>query len=209
MSTTPIIFSAPMVLALLEGRKTMTRRLAWQPYKKLPKMLHPLARLIGGITHKPSPWQSVKPGDLLWVRENVAIVGGGDPGTAIYAANWREDAVARGLDNIPDDPPKWIPSIHMPRWASRLTLEVTATKIEKLQAISEADAQAEGAMFHNGGQTGHSGWRHDYKDVFVNARYSFAALWMSLHGDASWHASPEVVALTFKVHKCNVDQVKT
>ncbi len=124
MTDRPIIFSAPMVRALLEGRKTMTRRIAWKPL-----------RLIGeggfgrvGLLQDPSPWQRVQPGDRLWVRENwqsdvrnvgrpprdvprtepVWFAAGGDPinspgAFAIQATGWR-------------------PSIHMPRWASRLTL---------------------------------------------------------------------------------------
>lgn len=172
----PIIFSAPMVLALLAGRKTMTRRI-------------------------PTPqWRKVVPGDRLWVRENFAkvptsayrrsegvqqTVSPEDPDfAAIYAAGWDRSI------------PKWKPCIHMPRWASRLTLAVTATKIEPLQDISEEDAKAEGVepiIDHGVGN------RHLH-------RIAFEQLWERLHGAGSWLHPVEVVALTFAVHKINIDQ---
>lgn len=247
MTDIPIIFSGPMVRALLDGRKTMTRRLAWGPRfqkaiddeggypgwrwkcwspgecswpgkKSLVRMALPANTnmLIGHMA--PSEWQKVKPGDRLWVRENLVpttsgidFAEGGDECLDLVAATteqtafWDRHALKRG---DPINAPT-VPSIHMPRWASRLTLVVTATKVERLQAISEPDAKAEGALYHDGRGIGHSGWRHDpdHGYVFSSAAGSFADLWVRLHGPESWMANPEVVALTFTVHKQNIDSL--
>jgi hypothetical protein len=96
-----------------------------------------------------------------------------------------------------------LPSIHMPRWVSRMTGAVTATKLERLQDISEEDAKAEGISQELGGF-----WRAYEGATGTTARAGFALLWNHLHGAGSWDASPAVVALTFTVHKTNIDQVK-
>jgi hypothetical protein len=186
-----VIFSAPMVRALIEGRKTMTRRLAWRELKD------DAGRFIGQV---PSPWQKVQPGDRLWVRESI----GRKPASflGIQATNGVEAAfyVADGNDLVNEHEfglcPWWkqkqsLPSIHMPRWASRLTLTVTATKIERLQAITHDDALAEGV-----GIFPHS----------MSAQKRFAELWASLHGPQSWDANPEVVAIRFAVEQRNIDK---
>lgn len=178
MTDHPIIFSAPMVRALIEGRKTMTRRLAWR----------------GPVTQfYPSSWQKVKPGDRLWARENFNVlaptISADGPHSCIYLA-----------DNTgPQHLMKWKPSIHMPRWASRLTLEVTAVKVERLQAISCADAIVEGITPAGNSLT--------IDCDTPDPREGFKSLWESLHGTGSWDADPEVVALTFVVHKTNIDKL--
>lgn len=217
----PIIFSAPMVLAFLREiekpgtGKTMTRRLAWHPYKKLPKILHPMARLILGIMHAPTAWQTVKPGDRLWVRENWRTLGDGplSETTDTTDFNYQSTATEAQLAMF-----KWRPSIHMPRWASRITLEVTATKIEPLQSISEADAIAEGIE-----PVDRAGYPRAWKsyETYPNGTphphaiapnlaptTSFRELWNSLHGPEAWAANPEVVAISVKPHLCNIDQMK-
>lgn len=194
MKDIPIIFSAPMVRALLDGRKTMTRRLAWRTVKdpaddKLT---------IRGL---PASWQRVQPGDRLWVREGLTVCSDGLDYTADgeqchdlmrttphcdeAAELWNRRAHIDG----PDLHRTGIPSIHMPRWASRLTLTVTATKVERLQAITELDARAEG-LSH---------------DPFTLAKEQFEALWNHLHGSGAWDANPEVVAISFTVERRNVD----
>lgn len=202
----PIIFSAPMVLALLAGRKTQTRRLAWRDPLPVPDdardyWLARGAKVSGAddtdtrLAWMPSPWQRVKPGDRLWVRENWKPVPAsayrcsegvqqtpnpGDPDeAAVYGAGWD-----RSTGGAP-----WRPSIHMPRWASRLTLSVTDVRVQRLQEISEADAEAEG--FVSIGVDDPGRW--------------FANLWNSLHGPDAWAANPEVVALTFTVAQRNID----
>lgn len=166
-----------MVRALLDGRKTMTRRLAWRYASR--------TSLSGGrcvstnpmMFENPSPWQRVKPGERLWVRENFALElqGSGEapiePKRVMYAA-----------DGKTWDGPT-VPCIHMPRWASRLTLTVTAVKIERLHDISEADKLAEGATPDR----------------------PFGTVWKAIHGEDGWAANPEVVAISFTVERRNID----
>jgi hypothetical protein len=180
MTDLPIIFSGPMVRALLAGRKTMTRR---------------LAKREGRWHNRASPWVRVKPGDRLWVRENISqrplpSILTGEPTNAIVAAYEADDedvVESMGFNLVP-----WwkgggtLPCIHMPRWASRLTLVVTATKLEPLQDITEEDARAEG----------------------VEDPEAFERLWSELHGAKSWKGNPEVVALSFDVHKANFERMR-
>lgn len=203
-SVRPIIFSAPMVRALLDGRKTMTRRVL-----RLPKKTHSGGQIA-------SPYQV---GDTLWVREalrrdylpNILT---GEPTKAeiaVYVAdhewvlNDAEFNMAWTWRN------KSLPSIHMPRWASRLTLKVTATKIERLQCITDEDAIAEGIV---------GGWHGDTRAHFADCPVpvdntvwgytpvgAYRSLWNFLHGAASWGTNPEVVAISFEVIESNIDDV--
>jgi hypothetical protein len=104
------------------------------------------------------------------------------------------------------------PSIHMPRWASRLTLTVTDARVQRLQEISEADAVAEGAGFYVPGHgfITEADLRADpgYSN-FLAPRMGFEAIWASIHGPDAWDANPWVAALTFTVHRCNIDQMET
>uniref|UniRef100_E6VFK8 ASCH domain-containing protein n=1 Tax=Rhodopseudomonas palustris (strain DX-1) TaxID=652103 RepID=E6VFK8_RHOPX len=198
MADYPIIFSAPMVCALLDGRKTMTRRIAWRESKRQAGVFSdPKDREA-----RPSPWQKVRPGDRLWVRENFARVGTTDPGFFVRQADYPDCASQYGFDGVP--PPKevgykWTPSIHMPRRLSRLTLIVTAAKIERLQAINKEDVISEGVTERDG---------FPIKDVFAGWHEPFAALWCSLHGSDAWDANPEVVALSFRVVRGNIDSTE-
>lgn len=205
MSDRPILMSAPMVRALLDGRKTQTRRLAWDlrlmhSHRKdrwFPKSKQTIA----------TPWQSVEPGDRLWVRENHAFVGGGDPGLMLCEADWRETAEKLGCENIPDKHPRWTPCIHMFKKHSRITLVVTATKMERVQEISEDDAVAESCKAHGRGLCTEN--PDDYFGCY-SAKTDFGNLWQSLHTKpgARWENNPEVVALTFDVHKRNIDTME-
>lgn len=180
MSDLPIIFSKQMVLALLALRKTMTRRLAW------------MAPPNG---HLPKSWQRVRLGDRLWVRENLTCIGDGI---------WRYAADNKQLIALQEVMPaviEWtekqtrggIPSIHMPRWASRITMEVTMIKIEPLQMISEDDAFAEGVQ-------------PNYPSL--TAREAFVRLWCDLHGADSWTSNPDVVAISGQIYRHNIDALK-
>lgn len=207
MKDLPIIFSAPMVRALIEGRKTQTRRLARDgaPYA--------------------SPWRQVEVGDRLWAREafrvqqtdRICDAGGwyrlvcidypAAEGMAFdyfrrFIKVYEKDAspvlLNRRGESGKDAPLN--PSIHLPRVASRLTLVVTATKIERLQDITPADAMAEGVERRAD---------RDYQigpDIQATDPVGcYSALWWSLHGIGAWNENPEVVALTFTVHKLNID----
>jgi hypothetical protein len=208
----PIIFSAPMVLALLAGRKTQTRRLAWRDPD-------PLIR-----TGKPSPWQRVKPGDRLWVRESLYIWGRWrqDGLNKKGLPRWRFEEIGRRAD--PDPAPEligtrgqrhiekfWLrPSIHMPRWASRLTLTVTEVRVQRLQEISRWDARAEGIRPLPQQDVDDPSCWWECEPGQHQARTpteSFRLLWSSLHDDAParWEDDPEVVALTFTVARRNID----
>ena len=139
MTDHPIIFSAPMIRAMLDGRKTMTRRLVTPT------------------------WQRVRACDRLWVRESFAT----DVLTnrPKYKATFESDMAATFAayrDYLPRDP-LWRPAIYMPRWASRLTLTVTVVKIERLNDISTHDAQAEGIDV---GPLSASGCKNEFRQLW-------------------------------------------
>lgn len=200
MTVRPIIFSAPMILALLAGRKTQTRRLATSRLAKC------------------------RPGDLLYVRESFAHVGSLDPGLLVFKADY-PTCVPGQYENVPanikDAGYRWRPSIHMPRSASRLTLEVTSTRIEPLVDLSWNDALAEGieALSKDGGRTfkygipdrdglpGTDDFGWPWSDWDLTPQLAFARLWTKLHGPNAWAERPDVFALTFIVHQLNVDEL--
>jgi len=195
----PILFSAPMVRAILAGTKTQTRRIIKCP---------PHYQIEEKDDGKPWPWMYDserdrdhfmpcpygEPGTRLWVREAWRAVWSSDdePPRAFNAGYrfWYE-ADAPHQDGFG----KLRPSIHMPRCASRITLEVTGVRVEKLQDISEADAMAEGVALHDDGKftdymspTGYAG----------NAVSSYRSLWTSINGPSSWEANPYVWAVEFR-----------
>jgi hypothetical protein len=191
MTDRPILFSAPMVRALIDGRKTQTRRLA---HRRVPFFKgSPHYRLF------PTNWQGVGLGDRLWVRETFRLRADQDhkppsqdwwKSGAWYEADGAEPSGCGGGAG------KKRAAIHMPRWASRLTLEVTETHRHRLQAIAISDARDEGVDYwpeHIEGR----------RDPFPVER--FKEIWIALHGVDCWDANPEVMALTFVVHNCNID----
>ncbi len=207
MKERPILFNGPMVRAILEGRKTQTRRVV--KAKHLPF----LGNLLGGFldgrwNQRPLPYG--KPGDRLWVREKFEVV----RETCSYEVEeydyfqWDEEFYGPPQEALKDECPRggdralilyasdeeepvgwWKPSIHMPRWASRITLEVVAVRVERLQEISEADAEAEGVAF-----------MRDYPDAdeTLSARQLYDILWESINGAGSWDANPWVWVIEFK-----------
>jgi hypothetical protein len=211
----PIIFSAPMVRALLDGRKTQTRRLAWRPLLPLPK------GQVDAREDRPSNWQYVHPNDRLWVREACWTNSTPEGDGVRYAA----DHAWRVIENTPEASEAWckldcyggqagrdnatdtgmrVPSIHMPRWASRITLHVEALRVEKLQAISAADAVAEG-LEPRTASNGHITWHVPDAICGQTPQRAFKLLWESLHGPDAWATNPEVVVLQFRVAKGNID----
>lgn len=213
MADLPIIFSAPMVRALLEGRKTQTRRVI----EARDLLSHPLSGPEGErdiiITHYRQGGEvesrylfkpRYAPGDRLYVREAHALV----PATAYRMS----EGVEQAIDPADSDracvyaagwvrsKPRWRPSIHMPRWASRITLTVTEVRVQRLQDISEVDAFAEGC----------ARWGMDTPEgsVHYTVVEDFKRLWNSLHGANAWDANPWVVALTLTVQRGNIDQIK-
>lgn len=215
MKERPILFSAPMVRALLDGTKTQTRR-AIKP--EWWRCLDPEDEDDRATALERCPYGA--PGDRLWVREAFApyrMRGTGVPSgiaDADYACLkdgtqvWRSPpAVFPCLSEYAPgafDVVRWRPSIHMPRWASRITLELTEVRIQRLRGISEMDAIAEGVEDVSPDPERWSRWR-DYfpereapKGSFPTARQSFLSLWESINGTKSVAADPWVWALTFR-----------
>ncbi|HTJ89589.1 MAG TPA: hypothetical protein VL356_05370 [Acidocella sp.] len=186
----PILFSAPMVRALLAGTKTQTRRFL----KPQPASVDEAGCWYGNNPQSLQNRLRFAIGDRLWVRESWWHVCAGD-GPAISAPGdslGRDGAFFRA--DHPDYPPcphyRSRPSIHMPRWASRLTLTVTDVRVQRLQDISEEDARAEGYPGEGCG---------------LAPKVWYGALWEQINGIDSWDADPWIVALTFDVRKGNID----
>lgn len=210
MTERPILFSGPMVRAILEGRKTQTRRVL----KPQPRLFQidekgtpcqvgvikvegraynqlTLGSANAGVIESNPKLYSI--GDTLWVREAHSLhrthgqhrddgkrwgPWDGLP-TQISPDGTQIVYYREGFDRCKDGP--WRPSIHMPRWASRIMLKVTGVKVEQLQAISEADAIAEAPSAPD--------------DLAIRG---FRNLWNSINGQDSWDANPWVVAYTFE-----------
>ena len=181
MKERPILFSAPMVRALLAGTKTQTRRIIKPQH--LAFFNQDAAAMLSDWNERPLPYG--QPGDRLWVRETFGHFECNQhfkPGCNVY---YRADGNCLELE-------PWRPSIHMPRWASRITLEITSVRVERLQDISEADAQAEGAPFELG----------ELERLILGAkakyRSGFCRLWQSINGPGSWDANPWVWVVEFQ-----------
>ncbi len=203
MKERPILFSGPMVRAILEGRKTVTRRVMKPQPDFLGSMVDPntpFKTLDAGL-HARITCPYGEPGDRLWVRE-------------AWAADAQVDAIAP--HDLSQGEPIWYPadlsvrqtgcsmlskgrgrpSIHMPRWASRILLEITAVRVERLQDISEEQALAEGVR---GEPCDHA--RQACADIGCwgdTAKGAFGFLWESLNGEGSWAANPWVWVVEFK-----------
>ena len=194
MKERPILFSGPMVRALLAGTKTQTRRIA-KPVRHpdLGNMYAPGALVL---EHEPQhvidrccPYG--RPGDRLWVRETHMNWWKLDPANpegprlfshvAAYAAD--------GYELEPGE--RWIPSIHMLRAASRILLEITGVRVERLQDINEMDAAAEGVATWAPGALSPDSLNADPSD-------QFRWLWSSINGPDSWSANPWVWVVEFK-----------
>ena len=215
MADYPILYSAPMINALLDGRKFQTRRLAWRE-AKIPAHFHDDPS--DPTVPVPTIWQKIEPGDRLWARETWGTPAADSPlckngrkpqvgDRLVYRAD-PGDAAQWGPGLSSQGGFVWRPSIHMFRWASRLTLIVTEKRLERVQDISEEDAEAEGAF-------GVHDWDCPYQGDRpcdcgqTSSRQVFGRLWDSLHGDGAWSDNPEIVVMRFTVHKSNIDAMET
>lgn len=216
-----MIFNGEMVRAILDGRKTQTRRImAPQPADDIERGIFPNPEVIGWKSSRRHKHGSTtahfchygKPGDRIWVRETWGVVShafsddglmidwvpdrpataihempfgnGYYSGYAIYAADgdftWGDD------DGYEDGRSCWKPSIHMPRWASRILLEITDVRVERLQSITLGDICKEvGCGLYD----------------FRPATYGFQVweeLWKSIYGAENWQANPWVWVIEFK-----------
>jgi hypothetical protein len=208
MKECPILFSAPMVRALLAGTKTQTRRVIKDDLDD-EERLHvgmycptvidrhgyeqPGEEVFGAWTTD-GDWAMKcpygKPGDLLWVREawHAPVNFDGVPPPIQY------EAIGDGSDETGIEWGKGRPSIFMLRWASRILLEVTDVRVQRLQDISEEDAIAEGIGLNHGA----AGVKLTGGDQLPVAIAMYRDLWESINGADSWAANPWVWAVSFK-----------
>ena len=248
MTDKPIIFSASMVQALLAGRKNQTRRLLnpqpdlndaglWRyPPDSVCNGVDPKlwVKRFGGFCQTdaeglasfllhPSNGRRLlpyAPGDRLYVREAWHAARSLDdvaPRDISLDASIEHAATARNYAEI-GLKGRLRASIHMPRWASRLTLTVTEVRVQRLQEISEADAVAEGvaevsAAWQDADEPAtYPSFQAYGQDACFSgagaARLSFMTLWSSLHGPDAWATNPWVVAVSFAVQNGNIDAVK-
>ncbi len=234
MKARPILFSAPMVQALLTGRKTQTRRIVKpQPASGCYYAMNGAGNAALHLIENGTPEKYCVPvkanstshilycpfgevGDLLWVRETFCLEDtceyheyavapkdrpfltwkNYDNGEYFTIPHYRATEpephiVPYGLDED-DDKTRWKPSIFMPRWSSRITLEITNIRVERLQDISDKDAIEEGVDRTN-------------TSIPTYASQRYMMLWNSINGKDSWGENPWVWVLEFKVHNCNVD----
>lgn len=215
----PILFSAPMVRALLAGTKTQTRRVyvpkvMWDDEVRRTE-LNAVVWPIGGLGQQcgfPSPLPRFQCGDRLWVREAWRI-----ETTAYDCFPPRE--IPAGQPILYGADAEWTlnkstgrsrPSMFMPRWVSRLTLIVSDVRVERLQDISEADAIAEGMTQ----ETADAVMDVDELGVYASTeilcphargRILFQSIWENINGPGSWEANPWVAAYTFEVKRENID----
>lgn len=206
MADKPILFSAPMVRAILDGRKTQTRRVVKpQPYvdaqgnacwngtnfgqdargPHIQALASPLPSSKTGRVRCPFG----KPGDRLWVRETFQPLFA-DGVENHWETDWKTgegykisypatDGVQEFIDLDDGLSDACKPSIHMPRWASRILLEITGVRVERLQDISHEDAMAEGMAWDD-------------------AIYDYSRLWDQINGSGAWDANPWVWCVSFR-----------
>lgn len=183
MKERPILFSGEMVRAILEGRKTQTRRIVGtrgvDPYMKQPFITDVIPDVKDCY---------IKESDLLWVRETWWCESNSpvspDSPSMFYRANQTDDEWAKNF--------KWKPSIHMPRWASRITLKVTSVRVERLNEISARDCEAEGITVPASGYSS----QHN-RDITLQVKYR--SLWESIYGKSSWETTPWVWVIEFEL----------
>ncbi|EEJ3321632.1 hypothetical protein CC797_21870 [Salmonella enterica subsp. enterica] len=212
-----MIFNAEMVRAILEGRKTQTRRVMkpqpepcpaprgghWWPSNAFKTMLHVEEEMQngkggwGGLVGDACPFGDV--GDRIWVRETWAEAGASAPDLKLYRANYPAH-VPTHYENVPPaEDVRWTPSIHMPRWASRITLEITDVRVERLHSISERDALREG-LFQlpaSGRYCLQPGMQY-FGMASHSAKEVYSWLWASIYGEESWDANSWVWVIEFK-----------
>ncbi len=241
MKERPILFKAPMVRAILEGRKAQTRRVVKPHLNDCGHFLHSgnvdLAHkqiaewreqnghwfgLSGYTTLANAACPYGQPGDRLWVRENHCFLdvvksamsrfplGAGKFGPDVWNLNVEYQDGTEHEVSVEGVKPKqtrqrgeikWRPSIHMPRWASRILLEVTCVRVERLSDISRVDAEAEGVGLRRVSETDYRWIDYSHKDeghTFGDPRHSFWSLWKSINGEKSHDANPWVWVVEFK-----------
>ncbi len=225
MADRPIIFSGPMVRALIEGRKTQTRRLVKGVPSQPEANCHPnhtarhLAPYLDAYCGQPRTAENPRGMGEWWnwwqVDDRACLPQfrvGYAPGDRLRVretwGNAYAGEIAYRADGEPRAPLEWRSPIFMPRRFSRLTLTVTDVRVQRLQDISEADAVAEGV---DAGETSRGiMWRaygEDQNCWVDTARMSFIHLWDSIHGADAWSANPWVSVIHFRTERKNIDEV--
>lgn len=225
MKERPILFSAPMVRAILAGKKTQTRRIV-KPQPEITRDMFPTSaatmradgsstNFVFKITERPGIYRCLgsknfaaefcpygQPGDRLWVRETCHAE---EKPSGLDGVRYLADNHFQPIENSPGAAFKWmhlnayraeagarVPSIHMPRWASRITLEVVGVRVERLNDCSEEDARAEGVKTDGVIVL-------DMPSRPATAVECYETLWEQINGDGSWAANPWVWVVEFKV----------
>jgi hypothetical protein len=195
MKGRPIVFNAEMVNAILEGRKTQTRRIVkympqfGKPEKWCQKVNNKYFKNIVGDYRKYSPHGSI--GDLLWLRETFGFIDttneSGEEPDIFYRADGEMGC-------------KWRPSTYMPLWASRMTLEITGVRVERLQEITGEDAMREGVDYVPCyPYEDHYGRKLLTPCDYIRAVQKFEMLWDSIYaGKYPWESNPWVWVIEFK-----------
>ena len=173
-----MIFNAEMVRAILDGRKTQTRRPVKFPILDRNLGCELAGNELAGELAAGNYLNSAfgKPGHRIWVRETWTRESI-DAEDGSYSPDYRATANGQPLDG------RWTPAIHMPRWASRILLEITDVRVERLRSMSQDDARAEGVIAASGP---------------MEAGLAFRELWDSIYGEESWKANPWVWVIEFK-----------
>lgn len=207
-----IIFNSEMVRAILDGRKTQTRRIiktvptthdfhGWIMSSTCTKDEGKACWAIGDSPLLKDPIRLNCPlgkiGDRLWVRETWRKFNASDEcGCSEYPCGCPKNNAVLYRASGDSGESKWKPSSQMPHWASRILLEITGVRVERLQDISEEDAVAEGVAPLHGGYWKHyqPGWTQHQ----LSARGSFVTLWNSINGVDAWYKNPWVWVIEFK-----------
>lgn len=231
MADKPILFSGPMVRALLAGTKTQTRRVlasetaicrepAWEA-KRGEDGVWRIVADTPDLTGSISVTRVFQPGDRLYVREHWRCEEAFNdrppsdlPNGEIVALQYEADGARKfwRYDHLPAG--KFRQGMHMPKWASRITLHVSEVRVQRLQDISDADAIAEGIELVSEDWRGKH-WRNYGAEGFadMSAVYSYRTLWNMVHGHTGekqlpvvpWSLNPWVTATTFEVECCNIE----
>jgi len=227
MKVKPMLFNAEMVKAIIDGRKTVTRRpmtpqpqdsgegYYWWPSKKFETMIR-----VSDIEHMPAYKEAycldlikeacpvANVGDLIYVRETFCDSPCGNaPGLILYRAGYPQGELLRKYESVMSESEiRWSPSIHMPRKHSRITLKVTDVRIERVQDITEVQAKNEGAskkvwfMPHGSHE---ADWLND-GDLKAKYKTGFANIWEGVY--QNWSDNPYVWVIEFDVIMMNVDE---
>jgi hypothetical protein len=197
----PMLFSAPMVRALLDGSKTQTRRVCKPMQSWVDQACREVRNIDGAPFHflkgAEEPLERLRcphgqPGNRIWVRETFCLDDDGHEEWPLF----RADGAKLPQRQPTRKPARWTPSIHMPRWASRILLEIVSVRVERLNDCSEADALAEGVKAEPCDHV-----RLSCEEIGCcgpTARGMYAALWGQINGAGAWAANPWVWVIEFK-----------